>query len=288
MKGKYAYSSPEQLKRESVDRRSDVFAAGVVLWETLTGVPLFAGVDLIDTITRVIDATVADPRTIVPSLPQPVALVATRALARNPNERFPTAAAMRDALDDAAHAAGVSATAKDVAELVQRLCGDALAPKYDALREASRTESAPESPTMVDQAAPGGDVLPPSLPSAVGWSVRYRPSIRWALLLATTVVFFAFYAARHRQLEALPVVGDAPRESTYPPSAPRDAPLEISQETRADRVPPAPSSSSGGSTSSPPRRSTTTPRVHRSVPQSSTGATSSGPPVRYANPYEGK
>ncbi len=59
LKGKLAYMSPEYLERKPYDRRSDVWALGVVLWELLTGLRLFRRRCDTETLSAVLDATVA-------------------------------------------------------------------------------------------------------------------------------------------------------------------------------------------------------------------------------------
>ncbi len=122
LKGKLGYMSPEQLRAKPVDRRSDVYSAGVVLWELLVGARLFKGDN---------DATVAlsaaagpqqSPRQLVPEVPEAVDEVVMRALARAPEDRYPTAAAFSDALEDAVAAAGVQvARTRDVRDYLAAL-----------------------------------------------------------------------------------------------------------------------------------------------------------------------
>jgi serine/threonine-protein kinase len=97
VKGKFSYLSPEQVARTPPDRRSDVFACGIVLWEMLTGVRLFRGDDPVDTIEKVRSMRIPDVRDIAPGLAAPIAEATARALARDPNDRFPSAAAFAEA-----------------------------------------------------------------------------------------------------------------------------------------------------------------------------------------------
>ena len=104
MKGKYAYMAPEQTEGDDVDSRIDIFSCGIVLHEVLTGRRLFKGANDIQTIERVRRCEVPPPSFQNPMCPPELDNVVLKALARNRDERFSTAAEMADALDDVVHA----------------------------------------------------------------------------------------------------------------------------------------------------------------------------------------
>jgi len=99
IKGKLAYLAPEQVLGHSADRRADIFALGVTLWEVSLDRRLFRGDSDVETVRRVRDADVPDPLTVAPDYPRPLADALARALAKDPAARFQTAAGLRDALD---------------------------------------------------------------------------------------------------------------------------------------------------------------------------------------------
>jgi serine/threonine protein kinase len=105
MKGKYAYMAPEQTEGDDVDHRIDIFSCGIVLHEVLTGRRLFKGQNDILTIERVRRCDVPPPSQQNPMVPPELDAILLRALARNRDDRFATAADMADALDDVVHAA---------------------------------------------------------------------------------------------------------------------------------------------------------------------------------------
>jgi hypothetical protein len=90
--------SPEQCLQESVDARSDVFALGVVLYELTTGRPAFPG-DMIAAMNRAIDGRFTPPGQIVRDYPPALGMIVRRALATRAQDRYPSAAAFRAALE---------------------------------------------------------------------------------------------------------------------------------------------------------------------------------------------
>ena len=90
IKGKYAYMSPEQARGEPVDGRSDVFAAGIVLFELVCARPLFPGKGK-EVLDLVKSGTIPRPRDFAPDLPESLERVILRALAFHRADRFQTA-----------------------------------------------------------------------------------------------------------------------------------------------------------------------------------------------------
>ena len=98
-RGKYAYMAPEQVNRQAIDRRVDVFAAGIVLHEMLTGKRLFAASSELETLERVSQAKVVAPSVDNRDVPRKLDALVKRALARDPQARFASGAEMAEALD---------------------------------------------------------------------------------------------------------------------------------------------------------------------------------------------
>jgi serine/threonine-protein kinase len=98
-RGKYAYMAPEQVRRQPIDRRVDVFAAGIVLHEMLTGKRLFASVSELETLERVAAALVTAPSGENAGVPRTLDAIVKKALARDPAGRYSSGAAMAEALD---------------------------------------------------------------------------------------------------------------------------------------------------------------------------------------------
>ncbi len=98
VKGKAAYMSPEQCLRRPVDRRTDVFALGVVLYELTTGHRLFGGALESRLISCLQREEVQPPSRVVPDYPSELERICIRALRFDPEERFASAEEMRRAL----------------------------------------------------------------------------------------------------------------------------------------------------------------------------------------------
>ena len=94
VKGKFAYMAPEQLDGKHLDRRADVFAMGVVLYESLTGRRLFARETMTETVKAVLTEPVPALREVWPDAPVELEEVVSKALARDPQRRYPTARAL--------------------------------------------------------------------------------------------------------------------------------------------------------------------------------------------------
>ena len=99
--GTAAYFSPEQAKGEAVDARADLYSTGVVLYELLTGRPPFRGETPVAVAYQHVSEQPATPSELNEDLPRALDLVALRALAKDPFQRFQTAAEFRAALDAA-------------------------------------------------------------------------------------------------------------------------------------------------------------------------------------------
>jgi hypothetical protein len=116
--------APEQLRGLPVDRRADVFAAGVMLWEGLSGTSLWGNLGDIAISTRLVQGDIPPLRELAPQVPEALRAICETALAAQPEGRFDTALAMKAALMDYAGRNGLVVTRAQVAELVGPLFSD--------------------------------------------------------------------------------------------------------------------------------------------------------------------
>jgi len=100
LKGKFPYMAPEQANGRKVDARTDVFALGIVLWEMLALRPLFRQKTDSATLKAVRACAVDPPSSIDPIVPKSVDRIVMKALSKKPDDRYPTADAMREALEE--------------------------------------------------------------------------------------------------------------------------------------------------------------------------------------------
>ena len=131
LKGKYPYMSPEQIDARPVDRRSDVFSLGVVLWELCTRQRLFKGSNELTTARLVSDCSVPPPVRVNRELPKELDRVVLKALQRNLDLRYPDAAAFRAAIEELLTALGLAGTARDVSAYMHELYADRIAAEHD-------------------------------------------------------------------------------------------------------------------------------------------------------------
>jgi len=119
------YMSPEQVKSSSITRRADLFSAGVVMYEMLTGVKPFAAPDISGILYNVVNLDPAPADKLNPNVPRAVSKIVAKLLAKSPIARYPTAA---DALADIERARGPAAPAVGLGTLVAVKHDDATTP----------------------------------------------------------------------------------------------------------------------------------------------------------------
>jgi serine/threonine protein kinase len=177
VKGKFAYMAPEQCRGSVADARADVFALGICLYEALTCTSLFSRENEYATMTAVLHEPPASPRSVDPRIPAELDAIVLRALAKDPDARFPTALAMQEALESWLASSRVAVHSARIATAVEQLVAgapgvvDALleplsapgtvsAVDADVGRENDPEEWRPSSPHPVSpdptQAAPAG------------------------------------------------------------------------------------------------------------------------------------
>jgi serine/threonine-protein kinase len=135
-RGKLGYMAPEQLRGGPVDRRADVYAAGIILWELLTGRRLFSGDDHLALVCRVAEAQVDPPDLFRTDLPAPLVALLRRSLARDRADRPPTAEAFALALEDCV----APARPREIARWLAALAGPQLAEKARRREEVESLE----------------------------------------------------------------------------------------------------------------------------------------------------
>jgi serine/threonine-protein kinase len=95
LKGKHAYMSPEQVRGETIDHKSDIFTIGIVLYELSTGSRLFVGRNEVETLEAVLSSPIPKPSQRAPGLPAKLEQIILRALERDPQDRYQSAQEMQ-------------------------------------------------------------------------------------------------------------------------------------------------------------------------------------------------
>ena len=137
LKGKLAYMAPEQLRGEEVDRRTDIFALGIVLWELTTGKRLFRMDNEIDTLEKVRLCIVPPPSHGRPDFPTELESIVMRALEKDPARRFQSAKDLSRALHKYLMHAGAFVGREELAAYVTGLFTDRIKKRQEHLRWAA-------------------------------------------------------------------------------------------------------------------------------------------------------
>jgi serine/threonine protein kinase len=123
VKGKISYLSPEQCRGTRVDRRSDLFSLGIVMWEMLTGTRLYRRASDFENMTAIVHETPALPSSLRREIPRAIDSMVLRLLAKSVGDRFQTAAEVVEAIEDASMRAGTILSTSAVSRLVRDLFG---------------------------------------------------------------------------------------------------------------------------------------------------------------------
>ncbi len=245
LKGKSAYMAPEQLLRKGVDRRADVYAATVVLWEVLTQRRLFVADDVPGVIHAVLEDTVVPPSHWNADIPAELDAIVMRGLARNPAIRFATALEMVSALERVVP----PAPPHEIAAWVLRHSGAAMEERRQRLAQIEQTpvsteeenETSPPIARAQIQEAPTEGFSPEhthdglSVPNAPARSSRMRRALFVAApafaLVLVGVTGRALLGTRESVTSTPKLAGENQRPSAEAPMEPppRAATLEPKQ-----------------------------------------------------------
>jgi serine/threonine protein kinase len=179
VKGKISYLSPEQCCGAPVDRRTDLFALGIVMWELVTGERLYRRASDFENMSAIVNEAPRPPSAVRRGVPPEIDEIALRLLAKDPAARFTTADQVVEAVEAAAVATGAVISSSSVGRMVRELFGERPepwleldGPLTDAARGAERVTVTSE-PVPRELTAPLDDEVDhklaavPDLPSAL-------------------------------------------------------------------------------------------------------------------------
>ncbi len=142
IKGKFAYMAPEQCRGRDVDRRSDVFSLGIILYEITTQHRCFRADSDFDTMHRIVTGDVVRPTRLVQGYPPALEAIVMKALAVDANQRYQSAGLLLEAIENFAMATRMSTSTMALGRFMRDMFGDAQEPW---LSNSGRV-SAPEKP----------------------------------------------------------------------------------------------------------------------------------------------
>jgi len=164
IKGKYSYMSPEQVRGDVLDRRSDVFALGIVSYEAVTGARLFKRASDYLVAKAILEEPIPRADEARPGVPKPVADAIARALDRDIQQRHPTARALGAALAEAVRDIGGPMTPTEIAAEVERRFDAELGVQRARYAEASAlAEAATQSYPGVAAPKPAANATRPTV-----------------------------------------------------------------------------------------------------------------------------
>jgi TonB family protein len=226
LKGKLQYMSPEQAWGKAIDRRSDIFALGAVLFEMLTNRKLFTGENEISILDQVREAKVEPPSKFNEDVPPEVDRIVLKALAKEPSDRFETAAEMARDLDAVLYELKPTPTSADLAIYMHRLNAATPVPQPFVEPEPIVTKPEPKPVTRAPVA-----VSIPSTPPGVmmpKWEDRNAPQKKSpVVMIAVAVLIIAvagvggYFYVQSRSTSGAPV-----RQAAAAAPAPAPKPVE--------------------------------------------------------------
>jgi eukaryotic-like serine/threonine-protein kinase len=170
LKGKFGYMSPEQVRGIPIDRRSDVFSCGIVLYELLTGERLFVGESDFSTLEKVRNVEILPPSTYNRRIPDELERIVLKALAKDPEERYQNAIDLHDELQAFVYTAGEFYSRKDLAGWMKKTFGREIEEETAKLESYRQLKAPVEPAPAVSRTATSSK--PPAMPSAARRSTQ--------------------------------------------------------------------------------------------------------------------
>lgn len=245
IKGKLRYMSPEQVRGEPLDRRSDIFSLGILIYELTTGSALFEGNDL--TVMNLIAFEDAPkPSLRFPAYPAELERIVLKALSRDRQQRYDTAEAMQLELEEWARRSQISLSTANLAHYIERTFGDRMRDADQARKEgtladflARRMSSQAEERLTIDihaqQTTPAGKKFPrPQTNVSKQRAVVVGLS---GLLLVATLIFLFWWMFLKPQKSENDI--DSANTSALPTDRPPDKPIVAplpSQDEKTDKT----------------------------------------------------
>jgi len=177
IKGKIAYMSPEQARGMAVDRRSDIYALGVLLYELTTGTRLYKTGSDFELLTQITTGTVPPPSSRLPGYPAALETILMRALSRQPDERHGSADELALDLEGLAHGMGITLGSASLRGWLRSLFADELGPAPAVMPRATPPSTPALSRPLTPVPAPLPAPTRPTAPAPVPATLRPAPRL---------------------------------------------------------------------------------------------------------------
>lgn len=141
VKGKICYLSPEQCRCERIDRRSDLFSLGIVMWEMLTGARLYRRATDFESMAAIVGESPSPPSSLRAGIPHAVDVIVLRLLAKSVADRFQTAAEVIEEIENASVHGGTTLSTAAVSRLLHDLFGPRAEPWHELERRRCSSDS---------------------------------------------------------------------------------------------------------------------------------------------------
>ncbi len=157
IKGKFAYMAPEQCRGRDVDRRSDVFSLGIILYEISTQHRCFRADSDFDTMHRIVTGDVVRPSRLVPGYPAPLEAIVMKALAVDAAQRYQSAGDLLEALENFTIESRMSTSQMALGRFMREMFGDVGEPWLTAYRAQTNGAEPPRESTISNTNGTGDD-----------------------------------------------------------------------------------------------------------------------------------
>ncbi len=247
IKGKVAYMSPEQAAGNPIDHRSDIFSAGILLYEMLSGRKMFQG-DTMQILAKVRRAEFEPPEVAIPGMPATLYRVLHQALAKEPSDRYQTCGEMLADLEECMVGLEIQASGRALGAYMKELFAKEIAEEREAMRPPEAPPPVREPEAVVPPPTPQPEPTPPPSPpealpspSPPVWT-RIKPGALAKIAGALVAVVVVYFAVMHFMQAPTLLPPRSPVAPTPEPSCDTAKPLiekarEVAKANPSEAVP---------------------------------------------------
>jgi eukaryotic-like serine/threonine-protein kinase len=240
VKGKIAYMAPEQLEGVLLDRRSDLFAVGVMLWESIARRRMWGTRSDAEIVRCLVLDDVPQIRQAVPDVDPELARICDRSLAVNPDDRYPSAEQFQTDLETYLGSRGLVVRQQEIADMVTRVCADLRDTSAERLK-AELAKFAAGSPGWEDALTAFEELHTPVPESGERGNRWWLLALALLLGVGAAAAVYTWMGEPHHPIAEQPVRAEPPppaepRQPEPPPAPP--APVATPVTLRVNVTPP--------------------------------------------------